>query len=401
MAAVEFLKRRCVIAVQLVPSQRRGYAPEHLLVGTLFSRNVDQLVAAARGISVREEQRNAELFREPVVEAPVPTLDRCPDFSGVRQEHIAVSAAGIKKVRPSDAAEGQQLVCVMLHRKFKKERAASQGTQGLVRCDCVDELLDAGKIRRVKKKRLLVHELLFLVEKALLELCFVLICEILADADADGGCSLQMVKERNIWAFRCVGARWEGAEVAFQQTQQGVEPLLRARKLCEPRCQRVHGCLILRRRQSIQIFKRQMQRACLQSRQNGFSGMLPIHMGKHGHKRQITPETCFFRVYAAPVGSGGDIVRDAGDPRDAAVRRLRSAQCSGMVQADAVENVPVILPKLFQVRIAEAAVIAGLSARTQHRLTDVVQQTAEADAHAFFSQRVSRSFFVSCPLSGM
>ena len=143
-----------------------------------------------------------------------------------------------------------------------------------------------------------------------------------------------------------------------------------------------------------------MQRACLQSRRNGFSGMLAVHMGKHGHKRQIAPETCFLRVYAAPVGSGGDIVRDAGDPRDAAVRRLRGAQCSGMVQADAVENVPVILPKLFQVRIAEAAVIASLSARTQHRLTDVVQQTAEADAHAFFSQRVSRSFFVSCPLSG-
>lgn len=71
-------------------------------------------------------------------------------------------------------------------------------------------------------------------------------------------------------------------------------------------------------------------------------------MGKHGHKRQIAPETCFFRVYAAPVSSGGDIVRDAGDPRDAAVRRLRGAQCSGMVQADAVENVPVILPKLFR-----------------------------------------------------
>ena len=142
-----------------------------------------------------------------------------------------------------------------------------------------------------------------------------------------------------------------------------------------------------------------MQRACLQSRQNGFSGMLPIHMGKHGHKRQIAPETCFLRVYAAPVGSGGDIVRDAGDPRDAAVRRRRGAQCSGMVQADAVENVLILAPQLFQVRIAEAAVIASLSARTQHRLTDVVQQTAEADAHAFFSQRVSRSFFVSCPLS--
>ena len=107
--------------------------------------------------------------------------------------------------------------------------------------------------------------------------------------------------------------------------------------------------------------------------------MLAVHMRKDGYKRQIAPETCFFRVYAAPVGRGGDIVRDAGNPRNAAVRRRRGAQCSGMVQADAVENVPVILPKLFQVRIAEAAVIAGLSARTQHRLTDVVQQTAEAD----------------------
>ena len=195
MAAVEFLKRRCVIAVQLVPSQRRGYAPEHLLVGAALCREVDQLVAAARGISVREEQRNAKLLGEPVVEAPVPTLDRCPDFSGVRQEHIAVSAAGIKKVRPPDAAEGKQLVCVMLHRKFKKERAASQGTQRLFRCDSVDEFLDAGKIRRVEQKRLLVHELLFIVKKALLELCFVLVCEILADTDANRRRGFQVVKE--------------------------------------------------------------------------------------------------------------------------------------------------------------------------------------------------------------
>ena len=195
MAAVEFLKRRCVIAVQLVPSQRRGYAPEHLLVGAALCREVDQLVAAAWGISVREEQRNAKLLGEPVVEAPVPTLDRCPDFSGVRQEHIAVSAAGIKKVRPSDAAEGKQLVGVMLHRKFKKERAAPQGTQRLVRCNRVNKLLDTGKIRRVEKKRLLVHELLFLVEKALFELRFVLICEILADADANRRRGFQVVKE--------------------------------------------------------------------------------------------------------------------------------------------------------------------------------------------------------------
>ena len=190
MGAVELQDCLRVIAVHLVSSQRRGYAPEHLLVGTLFSRIVDQFVAAARGISVREEQRNAKLLGEPVVEAPVPTLDRCLDFRSVRQEHIAVSAAGIKKVRPSDAAEGQQLVGVMLHRKFKKERTASQRTQRLFRCDSVDEFLDAGKIRRVKKKRLLVHELLFLVEKALFELRFLFCRQILADANADGGSGL-------------------------------------------------------------------------------------------------------------------------------------------------------------------------------------------------------------------
>ena len=75
--------------------------------------------------------------------------------------------------------------------------------------------------------------------------------------------------------------------------------------------------------------------------------MLAVHMRKDGYKRQIAPETCFFRVYAAPVGRGGDIVRDAGNPRNAAVRRRRGAQCSGMVQADAVENVRVLGPELF------------------------------------------------------
>ena len=78
----------------------------------------------------------------------------------------------------------------MLHRKFKKERAASQGTQRLFRCDSVDEFLDAGKIRRVEQKRLLVHELLFLVEKALFELRFLFCRQILADANADGGSGL-------------------------------------------------------------------------------------------------------------------------------------------------------------------------------------------------------------------
>ena len=101
-----------------------------------------------------------------------------------------MSAAGIKKVRPPDAAEGKQLVGVMLHRKFKKERAAPQGTQRLVRCNRVNKLLDTGKIRRVEKKRLLVHELLFLVEKALFELRFLFCRQILADANADGGSGL-------------------------------------------------------------------------------------------------------------------------------------------------------------------------------------------------------------------
>ena len=101
-----------------------------------------------------------------------------------------MSAAGIKKVRPPDAAERQQFVRVMLHRKLQKERAAPQGTQRLVRCNRVNKLLDAGKIRRVEQKRLLVHELLFLVEKALFELRFLFCRQILADANADGGSGL-------------------------------------------------------------------------------------------------------------------------------------------------------------------------------------------------------------------
>lgn len=104
MGAVELQDCLRVIAVQLVPSQRGGYAPEHVLVGAALGREVNQFVAAARGISVREEQRNAKLLGEPVVEAPVPTLDRRSDIHGVRQEQIAVSAAGIKKIRPPDAA---------------------------------------------------------------------------------------------------------------------------------------------------------------------------------------------------------------------------------------------------------------------------------------------------------
>ena len=106
-----------------------------------------------------------------------------------------MSAAGIKQIRPPDAAEGQQLVRVMLHRKFKKERATAQRTQRLFRCNRVDEFLDAGKIRRVEQKRLLIHEPLFIVEKTLSELRFLFCRQILADANADGGGRFQMVKE--------------------------------------------------------------------------------------------------------------------------------------------------------------------------------------------------------------
>lgn len=217
-------------------------------------------------------------------------------------------------------------------------------------------------------------------------------CEILADADANRRRGFQVVKKRDVGAFRCVGARWEGAEVAFQQTQQRIEPLLGARKLCKAQGQRVNSSLILRRCQRIQIFQRQPQLPGLRNRRNRLSGMLPIHMGKHGHKRQIAPETCFLRVYAAPVGRGGDIVRNAGDPRRTVLRGRRGAERGGMVQPDAVEDLPVAGPELFQVRIAETAVVAALPARALHWLSDVVQQAAEAGTHTCFIQHTSRSF---------
>ena len=75
--------------------------------------------------------------------------------------------------------------------------------------------------------------------------------------------------------------------------------------------------------------------------------MLAVHMRKDGRKRQMAPEPRFFRVHAPPVGRGGNVVCDAGNPCEAVFRRRRGAQCSGMVQADAVENVRVLGPELF------------------------------------------------------
>ncbi len=75
--------------------------------------------------------------------------------------------------------------------------------------------------------------------------------------------------------------------------------------------------------------------------------MLAVHMRKDGRKRQMAPEPGFFRVHAPPVGRGRNVVCDAGDPCEAVFRRRRSAERSGMMQPDAVENVRVLGPELF------------------------------------------------------
>ena len=58
-----------------------------------------------------------------------------------------MSAAGIKQIRPPDAAEGQQLVGVMLHRKFKKEQRRDEKDRRK------DDRRDARERRRDERDR--------------------------------------------------------------------------------------------------------------------------------------------------------------------------------------------------------------------------------------------------------
>lgn len=62
-------------------------------------------------------------------------------------------AAAVNDVGPGQAAAIQQLVHVVLHEQFQKERTAAEGPQGTLGMDGVDEPLDAGKVGGVEQER--------------------------------------------------------------------------------------------------------------------------------------------------------------------------------------------------------------------------------------------------------
>ena len=69
------------------------------------------------------------------------------------QQEIAVPAAAVNDVGPGQTAAVQQLVHVVLHEQFQKERTAAEGPQGTLGMDGVDEPLDAGKVGGVEQER--------------------------------------------------------------------------------------------------------------------------------------------------------------------------------------------------------------------------------------------------------
>ena len=62
-------------------------------------------------------------------------------------------AAAVNDVGPGQAAAVQQLVRVVLHEQFQKERTAAEGPQSTLGVDGVDEPLDAGKVGGVEQER--------------------------------------------------------------------------------------------------------------------------------------------------------------------------------------------------------------------------------------------------------
>ena len=122
---------------------------EQGLVGACLCGDVAQVVGAAGGPTVGQEQLHAELFVQPAVEGPVPVGKGLLHGGGVGQQEIAVPAAAVNDVGPGQAAA----VHVVLHEQFQKERTAAEGPQSTLGVDGVDEPLDARKVGGVEQER--------------------------------------------------------------------------------------------------------------------------------------------------------------------------------------------------------------------------------------------------------
>ena len=150
---VQGAERSGIVGVLLVLLGNGVDPAEQGLVGACLCGDIAQVVGAAGGPTVGQEQLHAELFVQPAVEGPVPVGKGLLHGGGVGQQEIAVPAAAVNDVGPGQAAAVQQLVHVVLHEQFQKERTAAEGTQGTLGMDGVDEPLDAGKVGGVEQER--------------------------------------------------------------------------------------------------------------------------------------------------------------------------------------------------------------------------------------------------------
>ena len=137
---VQGAERSGIVGVLLVLLGNGVDPAEQGLVGACLCGDIAQVVGAAGGPTVGQEQLHAELFVQPA-------------GGGAGQQEIAVPAAAVNDVSPGQAAAVQQLVHVVLHEQFQKERTAAEGPQGTLGMDGVDEPLDAGKVGGVEQER--------------------------------------------------------------------------------------------------------------------------------------------------------------------------------------------------------------------------------------------------------
>ena len=191
---------------------------EQGLVGACLCGDIAQVVGTAGGPTVGQEQLHAELFVQPAVEGPVPVGKGLLHGGGVGQQEIAVPAAAVNDVGPGQAAAVQQLVHVVLHEQFQKERTAAEGPQGTLGMDGVDEPLDAGKVGGVEQERRFPAQLCGSVQQGK----GVGLLQVLADAGRQSCRQLELVIEGNIPVLFPRGAGRQGAALGFQQAQQRV-----------------------------------------------------------------------------------------------------------------------------------------------------------------------------------
>ena len=335
---------------------------------------------------MRHKERRSELIDQPIVCPVVHRLHRRKRFLRMGQKQIAVAAAAVNQVYAAESTRLQHLVRVMLHQHFKEKRAAAKRLLRALRRNGVNEFLNAGKIRRVKRKHLFVAERLFVLKHARPDIRRALIQQIFADARADGRRDFQMIIKRNIRTFACVCARRHIGRAAFQQRKQRIQPRFGKLNTLQPLTENRQQCLILRCRNR-RLSARQMQLSVMRAGFQRQARMFAIQVRKDRIKRQCAVKPRTLSLDLPPVRRGSHVIRHADDICRAVFRRIRPAQGRSMMPAHAVEHILPrrILQPFFQIRIARGSMIP-VFARAVNHFADVMKQPAEYRLQCLFIQ---------------